>query len=104
MEVRDWYELKTKLCKTADEMTQRKSYDRADIDVIDKLTHSIEKINKIIDHEGGANSYGNSYGNHGGMWTAEGSYNGMMPNNRDDGYSMGRRYSRDDDMRTRMNY
>lgn len=98
MEIRDWYELKSKLCKTADEMHSRKSYDRADLDVIEKFTHSICNINKIIDHEEG-NSYG--YGNsnsRGGMWSAEGSYNGGMSR---DGYSM-RGYSRAgemDDMR-----
>lgn len=92
MEMRDWQELEKKLCKTLDEMTARKSYDRADIDVIDKLTHSIEKIHKIMDSDMG-NSYG--YGNHGGMWSAEGSYNGGMSR---DGYSSMRGYSRANDM------
>lgn len=101
MEMRDWHELKKKLCKTLDEMTARKSYDRADIDVIDKLTHSIEKIEKIIKSEEG-NSYGMTRG---GMWNAEGSYNGDS-SMRDGGYSMGR-YSRAndyDDMRMPRNY
>lgn len=92
MEIRDWEELKKKLCKTEEEMLQRKSFDRADIDVIDKLTNAIKNIVKIMSMETGSSygngyGYGNSYGNHDGMWTAEGSYrNGMMPN-RD---SMGR--------------
>lgn len=92
MEMRDWEELEKKHCKTLDEMMQRKTFDRADIDVIDKLTHTIKDIRWILSNDMGSSygHYGNSYDNRmsggkGGMWSAEGSYGNM-----DESYGNGR--------------
>ena len=106
MEMRDWEELKKKLCHTVDEMKQRKNFDRADIDVIDKLVHSIEKIDKIMMAEGGSSyaGYRNSYGpmpeysNRNGMWSAEGSYANDDSYGRSGTHFVNSHYSRDGEM------
>lgn len=93
MEIRDWEELEKKLCKTTEEMIPRKSFDRADIDVIDKLVHSIDKIGKIKERkmtEYGMMDGSSSYGPRGGMWNAEGSYGHMMDDSYGDRMSYGR--------------
>lgn len=79
MEIRDYEELKKKLCKELDELKNSKSLGMDEIEAIDKLTHSIKSINAITESEGSSygrysqdgNSYENSYGR---KWSAQGSY------------------------------
>ena len=103
VEVRDYEQLKKKLCKELEETMQKSRMGMAEIEIIDKLTHSIKNINKIIEYEGkdysntGYNNYGMSQH---GMSRADNSYD--MGNSRgmsgmnysyDSGNSEGR-YSR----------
>lgn len=74
MEARDYKDLKKMLCKELEEVKSTKSLGMAEIEIIDKLTHSIKNIDKIIE--------GEEY-SHDGGWNASGTY------------SRGR-YSRDD--------
>lgn len=84
MEVRDWEDLKKELCKKVDNIKAKGNLGMAEVEVLDKLTHSIKNINKIIDDEEGGYSQrgysrargysrGNDYSRD-GMWSAEGSY------------------------------
>ena len=96
------YELREKLCKQLEEYPE-KELTSATLDVIDKLTHTIKNLDKIIDkHE--AKEYSNTYPD----MTAYSAYDTMVPprvsyagrrNTRRD--SMGRYsggYSRNNDM------
>lgn len=83
MEARDWEDLKKELCKKVDNIKAKGNLGMAEVEVLDKLTHSIKNINKIInDEEGGYSERGysrRSYSRGGdysrdGMWSAEGSY------------------------------
>lgn len=83
MELRDWEELKKKLCKELEEMKQTKKFDMGDIEVIDKITHSIKSISYIMENEDGGYSQArysrrmyNRDDNYSqdGNWSAEGSY------------------------------
>ena len=94
MEVRDWEELKKELCKKIDSIKSRGNLGMSEIDVLDKLTHSIKSINKIMeDEEGGYSQAGysqrrgrrnysrdgySSDGNYSGdgSWASENSYDG----------------------------
>ena len=89
MEIKDWEELKKKLCKELEEMKQTKKFDMGDIEVIDKITHSIKSIGAIMESEDGGYSqggYSRRMYSRDGMWNAEGSY--------DDGYNRGNSYAR----------
>lgn len=111
MEVREYEDLKKKLCKELEDIKSRKNIGMAEIEIIDKLTHSIKNLDKIIENEGeggyseaGYRRYsrdgGNSY--RGGNWSAEGSYRGgnsygdSYGNNSYDGdnYGNGNSYAR----------
>lgn len=94
METRDWEDLKKELCKKVDNIKAKGNLGMAEVEVLDKLTHSIKNINKIIDgEEGGYSERGYSrrgYSRGGdysrdGMWSAEGNY--------DSGNSYRSRYS-----------
>ena len=83
MEVREWEDLKKELCKKVDNIKAKGTLGTAELEVLDKLTHTIKNINKIMDdEEGGYSQRGYSrrgYSRNGdysrdGMWTAEGSY------------------------------
>lgn len=97
MEMRDYMDLKKKLCKELEEISSSGKMDAAHIEMIDKLTHTIKNVDKIIESEGGEHSqrmysrddYGrdNSMGRD-GEWSAEGSYA------RDNGYEDGNSYAR----------
>lgn len=87
MEMKDWEELKKKLCKELEEMKQTKKFDMGDIEVIDKITHSIKSIGAIMESEdGGYSQASRRMYSRDGMWNAEGSY--------DDGYNRGNSYAR----------
>jgi hypothetical protein len=83
MEGRDWEDLKKELCKKVDSIKAKGNLGMAEVEVLDKLTHSIKNINKIIDDEEGGYSQ-KAYSRRGysrggdysrdGMWTAEGNY------------------------------
>lgn len=51
MEYRDYEELKTNLGKELKEIMSKKSMGMAEIEIIDKLTHSIKSIDKILECE-----------------------------------------------------
>lgn len=77
MEVRDWEDLKRELCKKVDSIKAKGNLGIAEVDVLDKLSHSIKNINKIIDDEEGGYSQRGSrrgYSRGDGNWIAEGSY------------------------------
>lgn len=92
-------ELRGKLCKQLEEYPE-KELTSATLDVIDKLTHTIKNLDKIIDREEGrdySNAYDGSYGSYGSygmydprMMSRTGSYARGGNTRRD---SMGR-YSR----------
>lgn len=85
MEVRDWEDLKKELCKKVDSIKAKGNLGMAEVEVLDKLTHAIKNINKIIDDEEGGYSKreysrrgysrGGDYSRD-GMWSAEGTYGG----------------------------
>lgn len=91
MEVREWEDLKKKLCKELEEIKQAKKFDMGDIETIDKITHSLKSIDYIIENEddGYSQAYrgGSRTGAYSqdGNWAAEGSY---------DGYNRGNSYAR----------
>lgn len=92
MEMKDWEELKKKLCKDLEEMKQNNKFDRGDVDIIDRTTHAIKNIMYIMENEddGYSQASRRMYSRDGysrdGMWNAEGSY--------DDGYNRGNSYAR----------
>lgn len=54
----EMYELKEKLCAELEELTEKEKFSMSDIEIIDKLTHSVKSINKIIeDDECGESNY-----------------------------------------------
>ena len=57
MEVRDYEELKKKLCKELEEIKNHKSMGMAEIEIVDKLTHAIKSIGAIMAMEEGESSY-----------------------------------------------
>ena len=93
-----YYDLKKMLCKELDEVSQKKNLSAGDLEVVDKLTHSIKSLLCIMDMEdderGGYSSARrrDSMGRYAdGMYYDDYSDGGYS--NR--GYS-GRRYSRDE--------
>lgn len=92
MEIRDYEELEKKLCKELEEMKNHKNLDMGDIEVIDKLTHSIKSIHKIMEDDG----YSQGMYSRDGMWNANGSYgrNYGDYNSNDGGYNRGNSYAR----------
>ena len=78
------HELREMLCRELDEIAASSKLKLSDLDVIDKLTHSIKSIDTIEAMQGG---YSNEKGN----------YSRNYPVSYDDGYS-GRRYARRDSM------
>lgn len=69
MEIRDYEDLKKKLCKELEEITKG-SLGMGEIEAVDKLTHSIKSICYIIENM--ENEY--SQYSRDGMWRANGSY------------------------------
>lgn len=101
-----YYSLKKMLCRELEDVVKKGELSAGDLDVVDKLTHSIKSLVTIMAMEEGgySNDGGNSgYSGYGGgnsgarrgrdsmgRYTEGGSYN-----YRDGGYS-GRRYSREE--------
>lgn len=94
MEVKDYEDLKRELCKKLDNIKAKGTLGMAEIDIIDKLTHIIKNIDKIMENEDGGYS-GRMY-SRGGMWNADGTYNSYAPDmyGKDSSYARGTRYSR----------
>ena len=93
MELRQYEELKEKLCKELENITKKNSLNMGDVETIDKLVHSIKNIYKIEEEEGGGYSQRMYNGRHSrgeysqdGNWNARGSYG--------DGYGRGNSYAR----------
>lgn len=94
MEMKDYEALKRKLCKELEEVKDSKSFGMAEIEIIDKLLHSIKNIGKITEMDEGSSyarddmsmrrsygqddrSYGRySYNNHDGNYESNDSYAG----------------------------
>jgi len=96
-----YYDLKKMLCRELDEIARQKELSMGDIEVVDKLTHSIKSLVTIMAMEDSGYSYGDGYGgtyrrNEMGRY-ADGNYDDGYSGRRyyDGGYS-GRRYSRDE--------
>ena len=103
-------ELKKMLCKELDEVAKKKELSAGDLEVVDKLTHSLKSLGAIMAME---DKYSGDYGYSGarrrdsmgryadggysGRYYDDGSYDGGYSGRRysDGGYS-GRRYSRDE--------
>ncbi len=87
-----YYDLKDMLCKELENIAKKGELSAGDLDVVDKLTHSIKSLVTIIAMEDGGYSNGNEYRrrDHAGRYMTGNSYN-----HRHDGYS-DRRYSRDE--------
>ena len=93
-------ELKETLCKELEEYGRKGKMNAGDLDVIDKLSHTIKNLDKIIENYDG--EYSNrGYSMRGGNYNVRGEYS----NRYDDGrYSMARkrdamgRYSSHNDM------
>lgn len=93
MEIRDFEDLKKKLCRELEQIKGKSSLGMGEIEAIDKLTHSIKSLNSIIENEEGE-GYSQGYYNRrdysrndgDGMWEARGSYG--------DDYGRGNSYAR----------
>ena len=88
-----YYDLKKMLCKELEEVSRQKELSAGDLEVVDKLTHSIKSLVTIMAMEEGGYSYNDGYSGARrrdtmGRYADSGRYY-------DDGYS-GRRYSRDE--------
>lgn len=90
MDVKMIEKLKDKLCDELEQVSRKSGMNAGDLEAINKLIVSIEKLMKIEEMEGGQ-SQRNSYNRNGGMWNAQGSYgngnsyaDGMMYNDRND--------------------
>lgn len=76
MEVKDYEELKKKVCKELEEIKSTGKMGMAEIEIIDKLTHTIKNLDKIIeDEEGGYSQAGYSQGRY-SRRANDGSYGG----------------------------
>lgn len=77
MEYKDYEELKKKLCKELEEIKSSKGLGMAEIEIIDKLTHSIKSLMYIMENsedEMSHNSYGRYRSREDGM-SNRGNYN-----------------------------
>ena len=96
-----FYDLKKKLCKELEEIADKRELSAGDIEVIDKLTHSIKSIVTVMAMDDSGYSYNDGYSgarrrDSMGRY-ADGAYDDGYSGRRysDGGYS-GRRYSRDE--------
>lgn len=91
-----YYNIKKMLCKELEEVAKRGELSTGDLEVVDKLTHSIKSIVTIMAMEDSGYSYNDGYSGARrrdgmGRYMNSGSYDSYY----DGGYS-GRRYSRDE--------
>lgn len=90
------YELKETLCKNLEEYGRKKDLKAGDLDVIDKLSHSIKNLDKVIEkyeeeeYSGARGRGSNARRDSRGRYSSE--YSNAMGMNRD-GYSMRGDYS-----------
>ena len=100
------YDVKKMLCRELEQIARQQELSTGDLDVIDKLTHSIKSIVTIMAMEDNGYSYNNKYSGiykyNIGRHTDEINQNKYYDNNEysgrryyDDGY-YGKRYSRDE--------
>ena len=96
-----YYDLKKKLCKELEEIADKRELSAGDLEVIDKLTHSIKSIVTIMAMDDSGYSYNDGYSgtrrrDSMGRY-ADGAYDDGYSGRRysDGGYS-GRRYSHDE--------
>lgn len=96
-----YYDLKKKLCKELEEIADKRELSAGDLEVVDKLTHSIKSIVTIMAMDDSGYSYNDGYSgarrrDSMGRY-ADGEYDDGYSGRRysDGGYS-GRRYSRDE--------
>lgn len=98
------YDLKKMLCKELEEVSRQKELSAGDLEVVDKLTHSIKSLVTIMAMEEGGYSYNGGYSGarrrdsmgrytDSGRYYDDGGYSGRRYS--DGGYS-GRMYSRDE--------
>lgn len=78
------YDLKDKLCKELEEYGQKEEWDAGDLEIVDKVSHSLKNIEKIIDNYEGA--YSGAYGGY--------EYSGGRNYARRNRYSRAGRYNR----------
>lgn len=103
-----YYDLKMMLCKELEQLARKRELSAGDLDVVDKLTHSIKSIVTIMAMEEGGYSYERNSGVRGrnrdmnrytyedgnsGLYYDDGGYSNRRYY--DGGYS-GRRYSREE--------
>jgi len=96
-----FYDLKKKLCKELEEIADKRELSAGDIEVIDKLTHSIKSIVTVMAMDDSGYSYNDGYSgarrrDSMGRY-ADGAYDdGYSGRRYSDGGYPGRRYSRDE--------
>ena len=109
-----YYDLKKMLCKELEEVARKKELSAGDLELVDKLTHSIKSLVTIMAMEEGEYSYNGGYsgargrsrdggsyaryndGGNSGRYYDDGNSGGYSGRRySDEGYS-GRRYSRDE--------
>lgn len=93
MEVRDYEELKKKICKQLEDMTNSSKFGMAEIEAIDKLIHTIKNISTIVAMEG--EDYSQDMGMSRGRYSRD-EYSQTGRYSRDGGYS-NNNYSYDGD-------
>ena len=97
-----FYDLKDMLCRELDDLVKKGELSAGDLDVVDKLTHSIKSLVTIMAMEEGGYSNDGSYDNYGNGGMNGGSYNsyrgysGRRGRDTMGRYTSGRRYSRDE--------
>ena len=100
-----YYDLKEMLCEELEDVVKKGELSAGDLDVVDKLTHSIKSLVTIMAmEEGGYSNDGSydNYGNGGNGGMNGGSYNSYRGYSSRRGrdsmgrYTSGRRYSRDE--------
>ena len=97
-----YYSLKKMLCRELEDVVKKGELSAGDLDVVDKLTHSIKSLVTIMAMEEGGYSNDGSYDNYGNGGMNGGSYNSYRGYSSRRGrdsmgrYTSGRRYSRDE--------
>ena len=97
-----YFDLKEMLCEELEDVVKKGELSAGDLDVVDKLTHSIKSLVTIMAMEEGGYSNDGSYDNYGNGGMNGGSYNSYRGYSSRRGrdsmgrYTSGRRYSRDE--------
>lgn len=97
-----YFDLKEMLCEELEDVVKKGELSAGDLDVVDKLTHSIKSLVTIMAMEEGGYSNDGSYDNYGNGGMNGGScnsyrgYSGRRGRDSMGRYTSGRRYSRDE--------